>query len=174
MLETFETHGLRQEPFFECLFGQFQTLPVVGDIGHQLAFGWDVGRAIRQTQLGLKGVEVGFQLRLLLNTWWLMLAAISTVLLQFLLDAGQRVVGLTSIQPWRGTANPVEKLIDLQKKSSMFNRPRTAGNRILFDLRVILTSLARRSYSSMRRSFSWLTFKTLQIRLAAVSACDGY
>jgi len=35
---------------------------------------------------------------------------------------------------------------------------------------ILLTSLASRSYSSIRRSFSWLTFKTLQILLAAVSA----
>ena len=34
-----------------------------------------------------------------------------------------------------------------------------------------LTSLARRSYSSISLSFSWLTFSTLQMRLAAVSAC---
>ena len=33
-----------------------------------------------------------------------------------------------------------------------------------------LTSLAMRSYSSINLSFSWFTFNTLQMRLAAVSA----
>ena len=33
-----------------------------------------------------------------------------------------------------------------------------------------LTSLANRSYSSMSLSLSWLTFRTLQILLAAISA----
>jgi len=37
-------------------------------------------------------------------------------------------------------------------------------------LKLIFTSLAKRSYSSIKRSFSWFTFNTLQIRLAAVSA----
>ena len=40
------------------------------------------------------------------------------------------------------------------------------------DGRMIITSLARRSYSSMSRSFSWLTLSTLQMRLDAVSACQ--
>ena len=36
---------------------------------------------------------------------------------------------------------------------------------------LLLTSLARRSYSSINRSLSWLTLRTLQILLAAISAC---
>lgn len=36
----------------------------------------------------------------------------------------------------------------------------------------VLTSLASFSYSCIKCSFSWLTASTLQIRLAAVSACE--
>lgn len=64
---------------------------------NHFAFGGHVSRSIGQTQLGLQRVEVGLQLGLLLNTGRLVLAAVLSVLVQFLLHAGQRIVRLTGL-----------------------------------------------------------------------------
>jgi hypothetical protein len=77
---------------------------------NHLAFSWHVGGAVGEAQFGLQGVEVGLELGLLLDTGWLVLAAVGAVLLQFLLHADQAVVGLAALQPGHGAADPLQQL----------------------------------------------------------------
>lgn len=78
---------------------------------NHLAFGRHVSRAVRQAQLRLQRVEVGLELRLLLDARGLVLAAILTVLVQLLLHAGQRVVGLARLEPRERATDPFQQLI---------------------------------------------------------------
>lgn len=140
-----------------------------------LPFSGHVGRSVRQTQLCLQGVEVCFQFCFLFNTRRLVLAPVSTVLLKFLLHTSQRVVCLAAVEPWHCAPDPLQQLWTLTRKlfcSVVTLQQRTSKQyeQIRENIIIVHTSLANRSYSSIRRSFSWLTFKTLQILLAAVSA----
>ena len=64
---------------------------------NHFAFCGHVSGTIRETQLGLQRVKVGLEFGLLLNARRLVLAAVLTVFIQFLLHAGQRVVRLARL-----------------------------------------------------------------------------
>jgi len=78
--------------------------------GDHFALGGHVRWSVGQTQFRLQCVEVGLQLGFLFDTWGLVLPAVSSVFLQFPLDAGQRVVGLAALQPGHGPPDPLQQL----------------------------------------------------------------
>ena len=74
------------------------------------ALSGQVGGPVGEAQLGLQRVEVGLQLGLLLDTRRLVLAPVVAVLVQLLLHPGQRVVGLTRLQPGQSAPDPLQQL----------------------------------------------------------------
>ena len=155
-------HHFVEQPLLEALLSVFKALPCASDVRNELAFSWHVSWTTRKTQLCLQRVEVRLKLCLLLNTWRLVTAPVSSIFFQLLSNCCQRIIRLPRRQPWQSTADPFQQLKNTYNYKLTFklNNP----------LLRLLTSLASRSYSSIRRSFSWFTRRTLQIRLAAVSA----
>merc|ERR1712018_1119381 len=102
VLEPLKAHKLGQQPLLESLLTGEETEPGALDVGDQLALSWHVGRPVGEPQLGLEGVEVGLQLRLLLHPGRLVLPPVLPVLLQLLLDRNKRVAALSGFEPWQG------------------------------------------------------------------------
>ena len=69
-----------------CCFSRFSTY------SDKPSFGWHIGRASTDTELGLQSVEVRFQASLLLSFGWLGLLRVATELLKVGLES-QRPTG---------------------------------------------------------------------------------
>lgn len=68
------------------------------------------GRAIADAQLGLQGVEVNFQLALLLHLRGLVLASVIPEVLQLPLHLSHGLLGGSVLQPGSGAADPLQQL----------------------------------------------------------------
>lgn len=110
MLEPLEPHHLREQPVLERLLRRLQALPGLVDVRDHFALGRHVGRSVAQPELGLQRVEVGLEFGLLLDARRLVLAPVGAVLLELLLAAGERVVGLAAVQPGHGASDPFEQI----------------------------------------------------------------
>ena len=145
---------------------------------HHLALGGHEGGAVAEAQLGLQGVEVDLQLALLLHLGGLVHAAVVAEVLQLGLHGVHGLLRHAVLQPGHGSADPLQQLRGepgtsrVRSASSLRLNPNGPTDAIIFTVKGGLTSLASFSYSSINFSFSWFTAKTLQILLAAVSACD--
>merc|ERR1719346_930300 len=129
------------KPFFEAFFGAQKTVPGSLNIGDHFSLRWHVCGSVGKPQFSLQRVEVSFQFGFLFNTRWFVFASVFAIFFQFLLNGNQ---GISTLR------------LSNQGKVRRIHSKR---------------SLANLSYSSIRRSLSWLTLRTLQIRLAAISAC---
>ena len=58
----------------------------------------------------LESVVISLQFGFLFDTWWLVLATVFSVFLEFLLDSDEGVSGLAGLQPWKGAPDPLQKL----------------------------------------------------------------
>ena len=112
VLEALEPHELGEQPLLEALLRAEEPVPGPLDVGDHLALGRHVGGAVRQAELRLQRVEVGLQLRLLLDAGRLVLAAVLAVLLKLLLDGHQGVAGLAALEPGKGAADPLQELLN--------------------------------------------------------------
>ena len=81
-----------------------------GSYRDHLALGGHVSGSVGEAELGLKRVEVGLQLGLLLDAGRLVLATVLAVLVQLLLHAGQRVVRLARLEPRQRLPDPLQQL----------------------------------------------------------------
>merc|ERR1719447_1734311 len=110
VLKPLKAHKLGQQPLLESLLTGEETEPGALDVGDQLALSWHVGRPVGEPQLGLEGVEVGLQLRLLFHPGRLVLPPVLPVLLQLLLDRNKRVAALSGFEPWQGPPDPLKEV----------------------------------------------------------------